>query len=149
MELYTQYTWWILERCYNFSISNDLTQMISTLLLRSLTVTLTILLFWTYLAISSDASICSTMTFSPLGTSAHFVVQFQLSFNQTQNGMLCFKVYLVYYYSRADWYGLCDHFVPFNVSGLRTLGPDTLQKLRDKAAWVSATLHGWLKVLLA
>ena len=123
--------------------------MISTLLLRSLTVTLTILLFWTYLAISSDASICSTMAFNPLGTSAHFVVQFPLSFNQTQNGMLCFKVYLVYYYSRADWYGLCDHFVPFNVSGFCTLGPDTLQKPRDKTAWVSATLHGWLKVLLA
>ena len=100
--------------------------MISTLLLRSLTVTLTILLFWTYLAISSDASISSTMAFPPLGTSAHFVVQFPLSFNQTQNGMFCFKVYLVYYYSRADWYGLCDHFVPLKVSGLCTLGPDTL-----------------------
>ena len=38
--------------------------------------------------------------------------------------------------------------VPFNVSGLYNLGTDTLQKPRDKIAWVSATLHGWLKALL-
>ena len=38
--------------------------------------------------------------------------------------------------------------VRFNVSGLCNLGPETLQRPRDKIAWVSATLHGWLKVLL-
>ena len=35
------------EHCYNFSISNDLTQMVN-FLLRSQTVILTILLFWIY-----------------------------------------------------------------------------------------------------
>ena len=37
---------------------------------------------------------------------------------------------------------------PFNVSGLCNLGSDTLREPVDKIAWVSATLHGWLKVLL-
>ena len=39
--------------------------------------------------------------------------------------------------------------VPFYVSSLCNLGPDTLRKPRDNIAWVSATLHDWLKVLLA
>ena len=62
------------ELCYNFSISNDLTQMVnfptripdcdshSPILLD--------------LFISSDASICSTMAFPPLGNSDHVVVNF-------------------------------------------------------------------------
>ena len=37
----------------------------------------------------SDASICSTMAFHPLGNSDH-VAQFPLTFCQTQNGMPCF-----------------------------------------------------------
>ena len=45
-------------------------------------------------------------------------------------------------------HGNCSWRVPFNVSGLCNLGTDTLQKPRDKIAWVSATLHGWLKALL-
>ena len=43
---------------------------------------------------------------------------------------------------------LIVHAVPLNVSGLCNLGPDTLRKLRDKIAWVSAILHGRLKILL-
>ena len=35
--------------------------------------------------------------------------------------------------------------VPFNFSGLYNLVPGTLRKPRDKIAWISATLHGWLK----
>ena len=43
----------------------------------------------------------------------------------------------------------CNYTVPFNVSGLCNLGPDHLsRKPRDKIAWVSVTLHDWLKVLL-
>ena len=66
------------ELCYNFSISNDLTQMVnfptripdcdshSPALLD--------------LFISSDASICSTMAFPPLGNSDHVVVLVSIDF---------------------------------------------------------------------
>ena len=74
------------ELCYKFSISNDLTQMVnfptqipdcdshSPALLD--------------LFISSDASICSTMAFPPLGNSDHVVsVSIDFPFHQTQNSM--------------------------------------------------------------
>ena len=48
------------ELCYNFSISNDLTQMINFPALLGL-------------SISSDASICSTMPFPPSGKYRHVV----------------------------------------------------------------------------
>ena len=64
--------------CYNFSISNDLTQMVN---------------FPTWISdcdshspalldlfISSDASICSTMAFPPLGNSNHVVVSVSIDF---------------------------------------------------------------------
>ena len=72
--------------CYNFSISNDLTQMVnfptripdcdshrSPLL---------------DLFISSDPSICSTMAFPPLRNSDHAVVSVPLIFHQIHNGCL-------------------------------------------------------------
>ena len=66
------------ELCYNFSISNDLTQMVnfptripdcdshSPALLD--------------LFLSSDASICSTMAFPPLGNSDHVVASVSIDF---------------------------------------------------------------------
>ena len=45
-----------------------------TFLLAFLAVVLTVLLFWIYVFFSSDASICSTMAFPPLGNSDHVVV---------------------------------------------------------------------------
>ena len=66
------------ELCYNFSILNDLTQMVnfptqipdcdshSAALLD--------------LFLSSDASICSTMAFPPLGNSDHVVVSVSIDF---------------------------------------------------------------------
>ena len=66
------------ELCYNFSISNDLTQIVnfptripdcdshSPALLD--------------LFLSSDASICSTMAFPPLGNSDHIVVSVSIDF---------------------------------------------------------------------
>ena len=66
------------ELCYNFSISNDLTQMVN---------------FHTWipdcdshspallnLFLSSDSSICSTMAFLPVGNSDHFVVSVSIDF---------------------------------------------------------------------
>ena len=94
------------ELYYNFSISNDPTQIVnfptripdcdshSPALLD--------------LFISSDASICSTMAFPPLGNSDHVVVSVSIDFpiNSKQDTpfhrMACD-------YSRADWDGLRDH----------------------------------------
>ena len=40
-----------------------------------------------YFFLSCDASICSTMTFPPVGNSDHVVISVSLTFCQTQNGM--------------------------------------------------------------
>ena len=57
-----------------------------TFLVGSLTVTLTVLLFWIYL-LSSDANTCYTMALPPLGNLIMLLSQFPLIFQQTQNGM--------------------------------------------------------------
>ena len=51
-----------------------------TFLLAFLAVVLTVLLFWIYVFFSSDASICSTMAFPPLGNSDHGVVSVSIDF---------------------------------------------------------------------
>ena len=48
--------------------------------LGSLTVTLTVLLFWVYFFFF-DASICSAMAFPPLGNSDHVVVSVSIDFS--------------------------------------------------------------------
>ena len=87
------------ELCSNFSISNDLTQIVnfptripdcdsrSPALLD--------------LFISSDASICSTMAFPPLGNSDHVVVSVSIDFPINSKQDTLFHR-LAYDYSRAD-----------------------------------------------
>ena len=60
------------------------------------------------LFISSDASICSTMGFSPLGSSDHVAVSVSIDFpiNAKQN-VLFHRI--AYDYSHADCDGVCDH----------------------------------------
>ena len=94
------------ELCCNFSISNDLTQMVnfptripdcdshSPALLD--------------LFISSDASICSTMAFPPLGNSDHVVVSVSIDFPSNSQRDALFHC-IAYDYSRADWDGHDDH----------------------------------------
>ena len=94
------------ELCYNFSISNDLTQMVdfptripdcdchSPALLD--------------LFLSFDASICSTMAFPPLGNSNHVVVSVYTDFPINSQQDAPFHP-IAYNYSRADWDGLRDH----------------------------------------
>ena len=94
------------ELCYNFSISNDLTQIVN---------------FPTWipdcdsdspaildLFISSDASICSTMAFPPLANSDHVVVSVSIDFPINSKQDTPFHC-IAYDYSRADWDGLHDH----------------------------------------
>ena len=94
------------EVCYNFFISNDLTQMVnfptripgcdshSPALLD--------------LFLSSDASICSTMAFPPLGNSDHVVVSVSIDFLINLKQDTPFHR-VAYDYSRADRDGLRDH----------------------------------------
>ena len=58
--------------------------------------------------LSSDASICSTMAFPPLGNSDHVVVSVSIDF--ATNSQLDAPFYhIAYDYSQGDWDGLCDH----------------------------------------
>ena len=95
------------ELCYNFSISNNLTQLVnfptpipdcdshSPALLD--------------LFLSSDVGICSTMAFPPLGNSDHVVVSVSIDFPVNSKQDTAFHR-MAYYYSRADWDGLRNHF---------------------------------------
>ena len=60
------------------------------------------------LFISSDASICSAMTFPPLENSDHVVVSVSIDFPTNSQQDAPFHR-IAYDYSRADWDGLRDH----------------------------------------
>ena len=78
-----------------------------TLLLGSQTLILIVLALFD-LFLSSDASICSTMAFPPLGNSDHVVVSVCIDFPTNSRRDAPFYC-IAYDYSRADWDGLCDH----------------------------------------
>ena len=82
-----------------------------TFLLGSQTVILIVLLFWIFL--SSDANICSTMAFAPLGNSDHVVVSVSIDFPTNSQQDASFHG-IAYDYSRADWDGLRDHLRMFH-----------------------------------
>ena len=121
------------ELCYNFSISNDLTQIVkfptripgcdshSPALLD--------------LFLSPDGSICSTMAFPPLGNSDHVVVSVSIDFpiNSKQNTPFH---RVAYDYSCADWDGLCDH--------LRGVPWEDIFKLSASAA--ASEFSEWVQV---
>ena len=94
------------ELCYNFSISNELTQMVnvSTRIPDCDSHSQVFLdLFF-----SSDASICSTIVFLPLGNSDHVEVSFSTSFPScSQTDALSHPI--AYDYSHNDSGSLCDH----------------------------------------
>ena len=120
------------ELCYNFSISNDFSQMFnfptrtpdcnshSSALLD--------------LVPSSDASICSTMTFPSLGNSAH-VVSVSIDFPRNSQQDALFHC-IAYDYSHADWDGLCDH--------LRDVPQEKIFKLSASAA--ASQFCEWVQV---
>ena len=110
------------ELCYNFSISNDLTQIVnfptripdcdshSPALLD--------------LFLSSDASICSAMAFPPLGNSDHVVVSVFIDFPVNSKQDAPFHR-VAYDYSRADWDGLRDHLRDVPWEDIFKLGAST------------------------
>ena len=94
------------ELCYNFSISNDLTQMVNfaTWILDGDSHGPALL----DLFISSGAAICSLMAFPPLGSSEHVVVSVPIDFPSNSQRDAAFHG-IAYDYSCADWDGLRDH----------------------------------------
>ena len=121
------------ELCYNFSISNDLTQIVnfptripdcdshSPALLD--------------LFLSSDASICSTVAFPPLENSDHVVVSVSIDFlRNSKQDTLFHRV--AYDYSCADWDGLRDH--------LRDIPWEDIFKLSASAA--ASEFCEWVQV---
>ena len=121
------------ELCYNFSISNDLTQLVnfptripdcdshSPVLLN--------------LFLSSDASICSAMAFPPLGNSDHVVVSVSIDFPTNSQQDAPFHR-IAYDYSCADWDGLRDH--------LRDVPWEDIFKLNASAA--ASEFCEWVQV---
>ena len=60
------------------------------------------------LFLSSDASLCSTIAFPPLGNSDHVVVSVSIDFSSSSQQDALFHC-IAYDYSRTDWDGLRDH----------------------------------------
>ena len=58
--------------------------------------------------LSSDNSICSTMTFPPLGNSDHVVVSVSTDFPSNSKWDCPFQC-IAYDYSCANWDSNCDH----------------------------------------
>ena len=94
------------ELCYEFFISNDLTQMVNfpTWIPDCDSHSPALL----HLFISSDTSICSTMAFPTFGNSDHVVVSVLIDFPINSKQDAPFHR-IAYDYSHADWDGLCDH----------------------------------------
>ena len=94
------------ELCYNFSISNDLLQIVNflTWIPDCDSYSPSLLDFF----LSSDTSICSTMAFHPLGNSDHAVLFVFIDFPVNSKQDAPFHC-VAYDYSCADWDGLCDN----------------------------------------
>ena len=83
--------------------------------------------------LSSDASICSTMAFPPLGNSAHVVVSVSIDFPTNSQQDAPFHR-IAYDYSRADWDGLCDHLRDAPLEDIFRLGASAAAS--DFCEWV-------------
>ena len=84
---------------------------------------------------SSDASICSTMAFAPLGNSNHVVVSVSIDIPTNSQWDAIFHC-IAYNYSSADWDGLHAH--------LRDVPWEDIFKLGDSAA--ASEFCGWVQV---
>ena len=94
------------EICYNFSITNDLTQMVNFPTRIPGCDSHNPSLFDLFL--TSDANICSKMAFPPLRNSDHVVVSVSIDISTSSQRDAPFHC-IAYDYSRADWDGVRDH----------------------------------------
>ena len=121
------------ELCYNFSISNDLTQManVPTWIPDCDSHSPALL----DLFIFPDTIICSTMAFPPLGNSDFVAVSVSIDFPTNSKQDAPFHR-IAYDYSHADWDGLCDH--------LRDVPWEDIFKLNASTA--ASAFCEWVKV---
>ena len=84
---------------------------------------------------SSDAGICSTMVFPPLGISDHVVIVVSIDFLSNSKWDTPFHC-IAYDYSYADWDGLPDH--------LRDISRGDIFKLSASA--VASEFCDWVQV---
>ena len=87
------------------------------------------------LFISSDASICSTMAFPPLGNSDHVVVSVSIDFPSNSQRDALFH-HIAYDYSRAEWDGLRDHLRDITWKDIFKLG----------ASATASEFCGWVQI---
>ena len=94
------------ELCYNFSISNELTQIVNfpTRIPDCDSHSLALLDVF----LSSNTSICSTIAFPPLRNSDRVVVLVSIDFPSYSQWDASFH-WILYDYCCADWDGHCDH----------------------------------------
>ena len=85
------------------------------------------------LFISSDASICSTVAFPPLGNSDHVFVSVSIDFRSNLQRDALFHS-IAYDYSRADWDGLRDHLRDIPWEDIFKLGASAAA--REFCEWV-------------
>ena len=121
------------EICYNFSISNDLTLMVNFLTRIPDCNSHSLALLDLFLP--SNASICSTMAFPPLGNSDHVVVSASIDFPSYSQRDAPFH-HIAYDYSCVDWDGLRDH--------LRDIPWEDIFKLSASAA--ASEFCEWIQV---
>ena len=87
------------------------------------------------LFLSSDASICFTMAFPPLGNSDHVIVSVSIDFPSNSQQEVLFHC-IAYDYSHDYWYGLHDH--------LRDVSWEDIFKLGASAA--ASEFCEWVQV---
>ena len=121
----------LINSVYNFSISNDLTQMVNvpTRIQDCDSHTPALLNFF----LSSDASICSTIAFLLLGNSDHVVVSVSIDFPSNSQRNAPFHR-IAYNYSRADCDGLRDHLTDVPGEDIFRLGASAAS--REFCKWV-------------
>ena len=127
------------ELCYNFSISNDLTQMVN--LPAQIPDCDPHSPAYLNLFLSSDASICSTMAFPPLGNPDHVVVSVSIDFPSNSQWDAPFHR-IAYDYSCADWDGLRDHLKDFPWEDIFKLG--TSAAASEFCEWVQVGIDVYI-----
>ena len=112
------------ELCYNFSIPNDLTQIVN---------------FPTWIPHCNSHTICSTMVFPPLGNSDHAV---SVSIDFPSNSQQDAPVHRIAYdYSCANWDDLPDHLRDVPCEDVFKLGASAA---REFCEWVQVGIDVYL-----
>ena len=119
------------------TISNDLTQMVNfpTWIPDCDSHSPALLDFF----LSSDASICSTMAFPPLGNSDHVVVSVSIDFSSNSQQDALFHC-IAYDYSCADWNSLRDNSRDVPWEDIFKLG--AFPAASDFYVWVQGRVDG-------